>query len=235
MRDGARLTIRTSGARLRRLRRVERRPPHRASYMVHGAHCAVIPCATSVRYRYPRCSTSARCSTRTSAEGVHMQRRRRGDILVFGHLRLGLAAVATILVVGTVGFMLIERFSPLDALYRTVGLMTTSGGFEDEKTTVGKELAVVVVVVGIGSLFYTLGAVAEYLIEGHFGRAIARHRMDQKIERLAGHGIICGFGREGRRTARELAEARQPFGVIDKWPANPVELEAAGLSTRHPS
>ena len=162
-----------------------------------------------------------------------MQRRRRGDILVFGHLRLGLAAVATILVVGTVGFMLIERFSPLDALYRTVGLMTTSGGFEDEKTTVGKELAVVVVVVGIGSLFYTLGAVAEYLIEGHFGRAIARHRMDQKIERLAGHGIICGFGRVGRRIAREFAEARQPFVVIDKLPANVVELEAAGFLYRH--
>jgi voltage-gated potassium channel len=140
---------------------------------------------------------------------------------------LGLAAVATILILGTVGFMVVERLSPLDAVYRTVGLMTTSGGFEQTRTAGGRDLAVVVVVAGIGSLFYTLGAVAEYLIEGHFGRAIARHRMERKIERLAGHAVICGFGRVGRRIAREFAEAGQSFVVIDKLEANAAELEAA--------
>jgi voltage-gated potassium channel len=137
--------------------------------------------------------------------------------------------VATILVVGMIGFVLVDRLSPLDALYRTVGLMTTEGGFENARTTGEKVLAVVVVVAGIGSLFYTLGAVAEYLIEGHFGRAIARHRMDRKIERLAGHAVICGFGRVGRRIAREFAEAGQPFVVIDKLEANAAQLEAAGF------
>lgn len=156
------------------------------------------------------------------------RQRGRGEVGVFGHLRLGLAAVATVLVVGTVGFMFVDRFSPLDALYRTVELMTTEGGFEDARTTGEKVLVVVVVVAGIGSLFYTLGAVAEYLIEGHFGRAIARHRMERKIERLAGHAVICGFGRVGKRIAREFEEAGQPFVVIDKLEANVAELEAAG-------
>lgn len=129
--------------------------------------------------------------------------------------------------------MLVDRFSPLDALYHTVGLMTTEGGLENARTTGGKVLAVVVVVAGIGSLFYTLGAMAEYLIEGHFGRAIARHRMERKIERLAGHAVICGFGRVGRRIAREFAEAGQLFVVIDKLEANVVELEAAGFLYLH--
>jgi voltage-gated potassium channel len=178
-----------------------------------------------------------------SAEEAHMgrrwrwrwrwRRRHKSEVGVFGHLRLGLAAVAIILVAGTVGFMLIERLSPLDALFRTVGLMTTSGGYEEITTTSGKEFAVIVVVVGIASLFYTLGAVAEYLIEGHFGRAIARHHMDRKIERLAGHGIICGFGRVGRRIAREFAEAGQPFVVIDRLEANAAEMAAAGFLYLH--
>jgi voltage-gated potassium channel len=86
---------------------------------------------------------------------------------------------------------------------------------------------------GIGSLFYTLGAVAEYLIEGHFGRAIARHRMDRKIERLTGHGVICGFGRVGRRIAREFADAGQSFVVIDKLEVNVAELDAAGCLYVH--
>ncbi|MGZ3678273.1 MAG: potassium channel family protein [Ktedonobacterales bacterium] len=158
-----------------------------------------------------------------------MRPRRRGEARVFGHLRLGLATVATIVVVGTVGFMLVDGYSLLDALYHTVGLMTTEGGLENARTTAGKVLAAVVVVAGIGSLFYTLGAVAEYLIEGHFGWAIARHRMERKIERLAGHAVICGFGRVGRRIAREFAEVGQPFVVIDKLEANVAELEAAGF------
>jgi voltage-gated potassium channel len=164
---------------------------------------------------------------------MRTRRRRRGEGGVFGHLRLGLAAVATILVAGTVGFMLVDRLSPLDALYRTIGLMTTEGSFAEARTTGEKVLAVVVVLAGIGSLFYTLGAVAEYLIEGHFGRAIARHRMERNIDRLAGHAVICGFGRVGRRIAREFAEVGQPFVVIDKLEANVVELEAAGFTYLH--
>jgi voltage-gated potassium channel len=158
-----------------------------------------------------------------------MRLRRRDEVRVLGHLRLGLAAVATILVVGTVAFALVDGFSPLDALYRTIGLMTTEGGFEQAKTTGEKVLAVVVIVAGIGSLFYTLGAVAEYLVEGHFGREIARHSMERKIDRLAGHAVICGFGRVGRRIARELAEVGQPFVVIDKLETNVAELEGAGF------
>jgi voltage-gated potassium channel len=158
-----------------------------------------------------------------------MRRSTSGESAVFGRLRLGLAAVVTVLVAGTLGFMLVERLTVLDALYRTVGLMTTSGGFEETKTASGKELAVFVVVAGIGSLFYTLGAVAEYLIEGHFGRAIARRRMDRKIEHLAGHAIICGFGRVGRRIAREFVDTGQPFVVIDKQEANAAALQAAGF------
>lgn len=156
-----------------------------------------------------------------------MRRSGTGEGSVFRHLRLGLTAVATVAVVGTLGFMLAERLNPLDALYHTVGLMTTSGGFEDTTTAAGKALTVVVIVAGIGALFYTLGAVAEYLIEGHFEQAIARRRMERKIEKLAGHAIICGYGRVGRRIAQEFAEAGQPFVVIDKLEANAEALAAS--------
>src|SRR5258708_5918227 len=119
-------------------------------------------------------------------------RRRTSEGRVIGHLRLGLMAVGAVLVAATLGFMLLEHLSWLDALYETVGLMTTSGGFEQARTFGEKVFTIVVLVAGIGALFYTLGAMAEYVIEGHFRRAIARRRMDQKIERLTGHAIICG-------------------------------------------
>lgn len=151
-------------------------------------------------------------------------RSRIGESGVFRHLRLGVVAVLAVLVAGVLGFMLSEHLSFIDALYHTVGLITTSGGFEETTTVGGRLLTVVVLVAGIGAVFYTLGAVAEYLIEGHFGQAIARHRMDRKIERLDGHAIICGYGRVGRRIAQEFVEAGQPFVVIDKLDSNAAAL-----------
>jgi voltage-gated potassium channel len=136
--------------------------------------------------------------------------------------------VAVVLIGGTLGFLLVEHLSPLDALDETLGIMSTAGGFDRPITVVGKLLAVIILIAGVAALFYTLGALAEYLIEGHFGRAIARHRMDRRIDRLRGHAIICGFGRVGRRIAQEFAIAGHAFVVVDMQEANALTLETAG-------
>jgi voltage-gated potassium channel len=144
------------------------------------------------------------------------------------HLWLGLVAVAIVLVGGTIGYMITEGLGPLDAIYTTIGLMSTEGGYVRPPSPVGRDLAVVIIILGIGSLFYSVGALAEYLIEGHFGHALARHSMDRKIERQHGHAIICGYGRVGRRIAQEFADAHQPFVVVDLQEANAGALESAG-------
>jgi voltage-gated potassium channel len=143
-------------------------------------------------------------------------------------LALGLTAVAIVLIGGTIGFMVVEGIGPLDAFYTTVGLMSTVGDVIYPLSPSGRSLAIVIIIVGICSLFYTLGALAEYLIGGQFGRALARSRMDRKIERQQGHAIICGYGRVGRRIAQEFAEVRQPFVVVDPQEANATLLETAG-------
>lgn len=175
------------------------------------------PSTTRPNTRRPRARRSRRIG----------ERERERERVVIGHLRLGLVAVVAAALLGTIGFMLAEHLSALDALYHTVGLLTTSGGFEQTTTAGGKVLTIVVIVVGIGALFYTLGATAEFVIEGHFERAIARRRMDRKIDRLAGHAIICGYGRVGRRIAQEFVEARQSFVVLDKLEANAAVLAAS--------
>ena len=144
------------------------------------------------------------------------------------HLRLGLVAVGVVLVAGTVGLALIEHLSPLDALYDTLGLMTTSGVFGNPRSGAGRALAALILVTGVGALFYTFGAFAEYFIEGQFGRTIGRHRMDRKIEQLRRHVIICGFGRVGRRIAHEFASVGEPFVVVDPREDNAEALQAAG-------
>ncbi len=152
----------------------------------------------------------------------------RSEVPALHHLRLGLLAVGIVLVVGSVGLALVEHLSPLDALYDTLGLMTTSGVFGNPRSGAGRALAALILVTGVGSLFYTFGALAEYFIEGHFGRTIGRYRMDRKIEQLSGHAIICGYGRVGRRITLEFASVGQTFVIVDPLADNARALQAAG-------
>ena len=57
--------------------------------------------------------------------------------------------------------------------------------------------------------------------------------MERKIDRLVGHAVICGFGRVGRRIARQFAEVEQLFVVIDKLEANAAGFEAAEFTYLH--
>jgi voltage-gated potassium channel len=156
------------------------------------------------------------------------RRQSRSEVPAERHLRLGLIAVGIVLVVGTLGLALVEHLSPWDALYDTLGLMTTSGVFGSPRSGAGRALAVLILVTGVGALFYTFGALAEYFIEGHFGRTIGRHRMDGKIEQLRDHAIICGYGRVGRRITLDFASVGQPFVVVDPLEDNVQALRAAG-------
>lgn len=158
---------------------------------------------------------------------------RRSESAAARHLRLGVTAVAVIAVVGTIGLTLSEHFNPLESLYDTLGLMTTSGGFDRPRTDVGRVLAIALLISGVSALFYTLGALAEFLIEGHFGRALARRRMDRRIGKLTGHAIICGYGRVGRQIAQELAQAKKAFVVVDVLEANAELLEREGHPYLH--
>ena len=58
------------------------------------------------------------------------------------------AAIAAVLVLGTVGFMAIERLSFVDALYMTVTSLTTVGYGEVKPFSVAGRLFVIVLVIG---------------------------------------------------------------------------------------
>lgn len=132
------------------------------------------------------------------------------------HLKIAISLVLGVLVLGIVGYMLIERFSFIDALFTTVDMMSTVGNTAHPLSDYGRLLTIVIIILGVGSLFYTFGATMEFMIEGHLSQAIGRRIMDRKIAGLRNHCVICGFGRVGTRIANEFAAAHKPFVVIDE-------------------
>lgn len=132
------------------------------------------------------------------------------------HLRIAIILVLSVVVLGTAGYMLIERFSLADALYTTIDMIATVGALAHPLSLLGRMFSIAVIILGVGSLLYTFGAGMEYVIEGHFSAEVRRRIMENKIARMRNHYIICGFGRVGSQIAEEFVEARKPFVVIDE-------------------
>ena len=134
----------------------------------------------------------------------------------FRRVQIGLAALALVVVIGTVGYMLLG-FEPLEALYQTVVTVSTVGyGFPKPIGSGVKAFTIVLILLGVGTALYTFTVTLELLIDGHMRELIRRRRMDRDIARMTGHVVICGWGRVGREVARYLTNAGQEIVVVDR-------------------
>src|SRR5690348_697165 len=125
----------------------------------------------------------------------------------FRNLRWIAAAVAVLFVFGTVGFHVIEGWPWFDAFYMVLITVSTVGYSEVHPLShAGRVFNVAIIILGVGLLFLAIGALAQMLLEFELLNVFGRRRMEREIERLHGHYIICGAGRVGRSTARELSE-----------------------------
>lgn len=137
--------------------------------------------------------------------------------------------LATLTVIGTVGYMWIEGVSFIDGLYMAVITLSTVGYREvDPLEPAGRLFTVGFIVVGVGAAAYAVASVAEYLIEGRLREAFGRRAMDRSIQTLRDHAIICGYGRLGRVVVEELERAGTPVVIVDVDAAVQAELEEAG-------
>jgi voltage-gated potassium channel len=131
---------------------------------------------------------------------------------------LALAALAAVIVFGTVGYTVLG-FSVLDAAYQTVTTVSTVGFREVEPLSdVGQVFTMVLILVGVGATLYALAAIVENVLEGRLNELLGRRRMEQSIAAKSGHVIICGWGRVGRAIASDVHAAKRDFVVVESDP-----------------
>ena len=131
--------------------------------------------------------------------------------------RVGVAllAVLAVLVAGSIGYVVLG-YSPLDAVYQTVTTISTVGFREVRPLrTAGKIFTFALILVGVGTALYAFSVVLESLLEGHLRQHFERRRMERDIARMAGHTIVCGWGRVGRAVADYLAGQGVAVVVVD--------------------
>ncbi|MGE3907988.1 MAG: TrkA family potassium uptake protein [Chloroflexota bacterium] len=126
------------------------------------------------------------------------------------------AVIIAVMLIGMLGFMVIEGWGPLDALYMSVTTMTTVGfGEIHPLSQQGRAFTIGLIFLGVGGALYMLTTMMQFVVEGHLGRNLERRRMERRIEHMTGHFILCGLGRVGRQVARDFKDAGIPFIVID--------------------
>src|SRR5208337_286730 len=127
---------------------------------------------------------------------------------------------------GTAGFIIIERWNFLDALYMTIISLTTVGyGEVHSLSSEGRIFNIFLIIGGVGTVFYVLSTGAKLLLEGELQEMFGRKRLEKKIKDLQHHYIICGYGRMGRIICRELNAKGEEFIVIEKNPNKLHEKE----------
>ena len=151
--------------------------------------------------------------------------RRRG-------VQTALLLFVAVTVGGTLGYMLIEGWSAWDAFYMTIISVTTAGYREvHEMSFYGQAWTSLVLICGVGTLFYTASLVMAEVVEGEFFQRREQRRFNRMLEQLENHFIICGYGRIGKVIADEFRRQDVPYVVVDKDPGRVHDvIEAGGMA-----
>lgn len=131
--------------------------------------------------------------------------------------------------VGVFGFMFIEDYNFLDALYMTVITISTVGFSEIHPLSAeGRAFTTILIITNIGVFFYSITTITSFLVDGEFQKFLKMHKVNKEIGKLENHVIVCGFGRNGMEVCEELAATNVTFIVIENDEAAIKEMQERG-------
>ena len=139
------------------------------------------------------------------------------------------AGLVTLLVLGSLGYVVIEGWTFFDGLYMTITTLTTVGYGEVHRLSqAGRAYTMALILTGVGVMLYIVGALARVVVEGEIQEALGKRKVRRQVYKLKEHYIICGFGRLGGIIARQLSHARIPLVVVENNPELIPILESQG-------
>ncbi len=131
-------------------------------------------------------------------------------------LWLAIALFGFFLALGTVGYVVIEDWAPLDAFYMTIITLSTVGFGEIRNLSPeGRIFTSFLILGGIGSACYLFSLITEAVVSGQLARVLGERKNRKALEALTGHYIVCGYGKVGRKICEFLRAEGRPFAVID--------------------
>jgi len=130
--------------------------------------------------------------------------------------RLPFILMVLTMFVGTFGYMIIDDFTLMDAIYQT-GITFTTVGFGEQApiSSAGRIFTITLIIMGFAIFSMSVGVLVSQINNGDLVRLIKENRMLYQVARLKNHYVICYHNEYTIEVSEALREYHIPFVVID--------------------
>ena len=128
-----------------------------------------------------------------------------------------LAAISIALLgFGTAGYMFLQHFTFIEALYMTVITLSTVGFAEVRPLdSAGRLFTIALILMGAGFVAFSFAYFSQIVLDGDILEAYRRRRLTKKLDQMENHYIICGYGQMGQIIADRLMEQKVPVVIVE--------------------
>ncbi|UBM62934.1 potassium channel protein [Candidatus Sulfidibacterium hydrothermale] len=125
--------------------------------------------------------------------------------------------VIILIAIGTSGYMFIESYSWLDALYMTIITISTVGFREVYPLSdPGKIFTMFIILSSLGVVAYFISHLTQRLFKAQLSFFFSGNLKNLKLKKMENHIIVCGYGRNGKQVVEELTAFDEKVIVVDK-------------------
>ena len=120
------------------------------------------------------------------------------------------------MLIGTMGYMLIDDFPLMDAIYQT-GITFTTVGFGEIQpiSDAGRIFTITLIIFGFVVFSIAIGIIAEVVKKGEFQKTVKERKMLYEIARLKHHFVVCYHNEFTIQVTKQLRANHIPFVVVD--------------------
>lgn len=132
-------------------------------------------------------------------------------------IRLALLLLILLIILGTCGYVYLEKWGILDSLYMTVITISTVGFHEIHGLNpAGKIFTIFLIISSVGIFAYAVTIIGNFIIEGQFSSITRRKIMEKKIASLTNHYIICGADTVAKEVIKEFIRSKVKFILLSE-------------------
>jgi voltage-gated potassium channel len=118
---------------------------------------------------------------------------------------------------GIMGYIIIEGYSFLEALYMTTISITTAGFNEIRPLSdEGRVFTIFLLLTSWATFAWVITRITQFVVTGEINQYFKTRKNMKAVTELNHHVILCGFGRNGQQAARTLKNHNMDFVVIEK-------------------
>jgi voltage-gated potassium channel len=138
-------------------------------------------------------------------------------IRIYKTLLLSIGLFVALISFGTIGYIIIEDAYWFDALYMVVITASTVGFYEVfDLSTAGRVFTMVMILFNLAFFTYAITKLSTLFLDGEFRKYLKQRNMENVLNNMTDHVIICGFGRLGHAISSVLEQQKIPFIIIEK-------------------